>query len=1217
MYSITDADLRGVKSFEDLIDLLRDKLDWELAIHTLDDLTFDYSPDEIGLDPVHKVKVTAIKQLRIFGTNAPWQVFLLSFDKEKRLPVTVLRRILRAFSKKQIERADSPNTPKYNPEDILAFCFHKTDLDENAVTVVHFDLPQDQKRAFKLTSFGWSDSSHNRTVIEFNLPNLKWQHNLSDEEWRKVWLSAFDKQKLTEQFYIDYKKVFDGLIADLRLYSNDKSWSHDYALQFLNRCMFMCFVSRKRWINNDPNFFISFYETYKRTNSPKDTFFEKWLKVLFFHAFNRTLTNDNKQFPPNLLTALFKAPYLNGGLFKENDLDERHKFSITDARYEQIHGFLNRYNFTVSEDTPLDQEVAVDAEMLGRVYENLVNKSDQSDERSDSGIFYTPRTEIDLMCRLSLVDYLSNHLVDHDKEIKSLLYEFVFAFSPSDKFDADRKIKDKDLWPRIGKLIEEITVVDPACGSGSFLIGMLQVLDDIAERVNRNLGEYETVFDRRKRIIGNSLYGVDVKRWAVEVAELRLWLHLVIESEIKGLDLKEKPLLPNLTFKVRCGDSIVQEIGGVRISADSGDYSISTQLRGKLRALKADKSNFYYNTDKRTIKTKEALQHEERNLFREILTEKLTTLNNRAVGLRSSLASKRDDLYGNADYVYKGDTRPKLESELSDIENRVKEVSNALLLLDKPSFMPFIWDIAFVEIFHCDKNGFDIVIGNPPYVRQERICDPTKPYTDDTELKKEYKKKLSDAVTGKFAWYFETLPKGAKLDAKSDLYIYFYFAGLSLLNDKGSFVFITSNSWLDVGFGADLQQFLVKQCHIKLVIDNSAKRSFKSADVNTVIVLLSSPALKIGTMLERTARFVMFKVPFEDALSPVLFQEIEEVEDRRMTKEYRVMAKMQSELFESGCEQHEDEDDDDEKPAKRKKTAALGPAIKIVKYIGDKWGGKYLRAPDIYWTILEKGKGKLVRLGDIADVRFGIKTGANDFFYLDAAKIAQWGIEEEFLRPVLKSPRECKRIAIDPRDLKYKIFMCCKDKSELAGTAALDYIEWGEKQDFHTRPSCKGRRRWWEIGERYAPAAVHPASFNEYCRVFYNCDVLVDKRLYEINTDENIRNLILSLNSVTYSIFIELGSRAGLGEGLVDLTVYEAKYCLILHPKYITSDYVPFMSFIHRTPLQHKKEILDPIVQACNDLVFDAIDLTSGEREAVYEAVINLVEARLKKAGSV
>lgn len=224
-------------------------------------------------------------------------------------------------------------------------------------------------------------------------------------------------------------------------------------------------------------------------------------------------------------------------------------------------GFFERYNFTISENTPLDQEVAVDPEMIGKVYESLVNITfegrEEEDRRGSAGIFYTPRVEIDLMCRLSLIDWLTNQL---GEEYKPLLYDLVFAYEPEEKKQADEALAQQNLWPKLNVLLRDVTVCDPACGSGSFLVGMLLVLDDLQARANAQLGIEETPYERRRRIIGSSLYGVDVMPWAVHVAELRLWLQLVIETELKPDELKFRPLLPNLSFKVRPGDSLVEAI---------------------------------------------------------------------------------------------------------------------------------------------------------------------------------------------------------------------------------------------------------------------------------------------------------------------------------------------------------------------------------------------------------------------------------------------------------------------------------------------------------------------------------------------------------------------------------------------------------------------------------------------------------------------------------
>ncbi len=295
------------------------------------------------------------------------------------------------------------------------------------------------------------------------------------------------------------------------------------------------------------------------------------------------------------------------------------------------------------------------------------------------------------------------------------------------------------------------------------------------------------------------------------------------------------------------------------------------------------------------------------------------------------------------------------------------------------------------------------------------------------------------------------------------------------------------------------------------------------------------------------------------------------------------------------------------------------------RYAGDKWGGKYLRAPDIYWTLLEKGKDKLVRLGNIAEVRFGIKTGANKFFYLDTERIQEWGIEAEYLKPVIKSPRECKSIRVDPSQLKFKLFMCHADKAALAGTAALEYIEWGEKQGYHQRPSCRGRPRWWDLGEQ-PPFDWFILRFrdkrnwtpiNEISSLLAG-DVVFTATLHN-------RETLQSANAVansTLAVFVsEIYGRVNLGDGL--LTTYGPD---ILSFDFISPDWIhaqsgeslqrAFASMKQRPVLSIFDEINQPDRRALDAIIFDALGLTQGERDAVYEAVVNLVEARLRKAKS-
>jgi type I restriction-modification system DNA methylase subunit len=1023
---------------------------------------------------------------------------------------------------------------------------------------------------------------------------------LSPLEIQKCHDRAFDVQKVTKDFFQNYQTIFDALQQDLFSQTNDKQWAHDYALQFLNRLMFIYYVQRKRWLGDDPYFLDHFWDTYQQSNRPAESFGEEWLSVLFFEAFNNRFQNgrpDRAYLPAALQDDLVMAPFLNGGLFKKNELDQKYSVNISDHQIGQIFNFLNQYNFTISEDTPLDQEVAVDPEMIGKVYESLVNVSEEADEKGDAGIFYTPRVEIDLMSRLSLVDWLTNHL---GEEQKNKLYETVFAFSPEEKAKADQQLAKDNLWPELNDLLRDMKVVDPACGSGSFLIGMLYVIDDLLQRANDQLGIEESPYERKKRIIGDSLYGVDVMEWAVHVAELRLWLQLVIETELDEAERQFRPLLPNLSFNIRPGDSLVQEVGDIDFSlVRKQTTTISPHLKGRITQLKGEKRKFYNNASDGKYRSQKEIQQEELNVFRAILDDQIKNIKNQLTEIERGLQEKTN-LFGEQQSGQTPQDQAALERKKEQLEDQLQQAAEARSALKGIEDIPFVWDIAFVEVFEGDRSGFDIVIGNPPYVRQENIRDPRQTAEEaTTRSKKIYKNKLRDSVYTLWARYFDydwTRGKNKQhtIGLRSDLYLYFYFHGLALLDEKGSFCFVTSNSWLDVKYGKSLQRFLLTHGKVKLILDNEAYRSFESADVNTIIALFAKPedrSVPVPESMKHLARFVMLQIPFEQALNPVIWEEIESSSERSSMPEYRVFPRKQEALLESGID-----------PEKN-------------RFTGDKWGGKYLRAPDIYWEILEKANDKLVRLGDIADVRFGIKTGANDFFYLDEKKIAYWGIEEQYLQPVIKSPRECPTLVINPDKLQYKLFICHKNRESLQNTAALEYIKWGERQGYHNRPTTSSRKRWWDLGDRSAPQIIIPASYNDLYRVFLNtADVLADKRLYEVRFEANFQNAIFaSLNSTLTTLFLEILSRTGLGEGLIDLTVYETKLIPIVKPELAPI----FDQPENRSILPLRKELSTQERHKMDSQIFDVLDLTEVEREAVYEAVVSLVEQRLQKANSV
>ena len=1010
---------------------------------------------------------------------------------------------------------------------------------------------------------------------------------------------AFDVDAVTEQFFADYQRVFKRLQTEWETQTADKKWAHDAAQQFLSRCLFLYFIQRKRWLGEDPDFLHTFWTAYQDVAQPADTFIDKWLNVLFFAAFNQKFHGGYRYFPDDIRAVLQHAPYLNGGLFRQNEWDTAYNTTMPDDLWREIFTFFERYNFTIAEDTPLEQEVAVDPEMIGKVYESLVSVSTETDERGDAGIFYTPRIEIDMMCRLALVDNLTNHIGEKHKHE---LYAALFTFDEAEKAAADAQLAAQ--WQAIAAHLNRLTVLDPACGSGSFLVGMLHILDDLGERAARHLGAPATSrFERRKAIIGKNLYGVDVMPWACKVAELRLWLALIIETEIPAaeLELRAEPLLPDFSFNIRHGDSLVQDIGGMNLAQTRALGSgMPSDISRKIAALQTEKLKFYHNEPERTYREKSDVQRAENALFRDILAAYELQLPRQIQTTQELLkALSAEQLMiseiGRPEESQLDAMTKQKQAELAQHEENLAQVRRVSGALKTHTTPPFVWDIAFVEIFK-QSGGFDIVIENPPYVRHENIANPTLPRTEvTTENKRDYKAKLARSVYQAFPEFFGYQPLKDKvhhkLDAKSDLYVYFYFHGLSLLNPQGTFCTITSNSWLDVGYGKNLQEFLLKQCHLKMVLENSVKRSFASADVNTVICLISAPDKSHPAGLH-TTRFVNFTEAFEAILDPIIFYEIETASERIHTPEHRVYPLLQKLLLETGMNDK-------------------------AKYAGDKWGGKYLRAPDIYWHLLEKGQEKLVCLRDVARIRFGIKTGADKFFVLNSDSVSKWQIEGEFLQPFIASPRDAKSVLISPDHLPFQIFMCPEEKNALAGTAALEYIKWGEAQKFHQRPSVKHRRRWYDVGQPTIPSLNFQRNLSSTARTLYAPDgCYATAKFAEVHIQADLTlPLCFSLNSTVFQLMINLTGYANLGGGALSISVSDVSNLLCVNPELTQKERAQLDASLLAS---EDWDVLSPSPAriAIDNVIFDILELTQGERDGVYEAVINLVETRLKKAKS-
>jgi type I restriction-modification system DNA methylase subunit len=497
---------------------------------------------------------------------------------------------------------------------------------------------------------------------------------------------------------------------------------------------------------------------------------------------------------------------------------------------------------------------------------------------------------------------------------------------------------------------------------------------------------------------------------------------------------------------------------------------------------------------------------------------------------------------------------------------------------------------------------FDAIVGNPPYTRHleiEDIQEKSEGYKD-----KLIQKALIDPEGRKFA----------DISKRAGIYAYFFIHGTKFLQNGGKFGFIVSNSWLDADYGKGLQEHFLTYYKIIAIIESKVERWFEDAEVNTCIVILEKAG---GDKLKRErnehrVRFAYLKRSLRQFIPPA--ENMWEKEVGRLdaigrliktilahssyyeNDDLRVYPKSQTELWEEGY----DPDGG--------------------KYIGAKWG-KYIRAPQIFFTVMEKAKDKLLPLRVFAEVNEGKPTGANEFFYLKREVAERFKIEKRYLRPGLMRPRGNNFFELLPKHLDRYFFTVDEDKTKLKGTRALSYIQHGERLNIHKGNTFKSKIDWYKFGVRDAADLTLPCGIGDriYCSL-NTAQAISSNSFTEIRLKDNkyAEAIWAFLNSSFGWLLIELHGRLGMGGGMLKVDPTDIRKMQIIAPEHFEKFVLTGLNQLLKRPVGTvEEECLAKDRRLIDDYVLgDVLGLSLQEQEEVREAVKDLVQTRLLKAQS-
>lgn len=494
---------------------------------------------------------------------------------------------------------------------------------------------------------------------------------------------AFSVEALSDDFFDEYRKQYAEFVKFLTgkeyvkkgnkwveqetgepdaqyftSFKEDDKLVRDYIKKMMGRIVFLYFLQSKEWLAGNLHYMHDLF--YDASDEVKGNFLDKVLEPMFFGLLNTKLEDRSSAPLVNGVGVKYipnadEIPYLNGGLFQQEKIDEVDSV-FPAGMFQSLFDFFDSYNFTIDENDPNDAEVGVDPEMLGKIFENLL------EDNKDKGAFYTPKEIVRYMCQESLTAYLQTGI--EDAEVKEHIANFVKTNDVEELGGAS-----SELAMSIDQKLIDVKICDPAIGSGAFPMGLLREL--YACRKSIEIFEEDNAADIKRHIIQNNIYGVDIEKGAVDIARLRFWLALIIDE-------KEPMPLPNLDFKIMQGNSLLESYKGVDLDVTS-------------KKLK---------TGKDTKKTRGVL-----------------SLGFEETDVQKTIQDLVKSYFSITDHTLRAQRRQQIDKYVKDYIKVCAEgnhkVQDAVDELEIPNDQFFLWHTYFADVF--EQGGFDIVIGNPPY----------------------------------------------------------------------------------------------------------------------------------------------------------------------------------------------------------------------------------------------------------------------------------------------------------------------------------------------------------------------------------------------------------------------------------------------------------------------------------------------------------------------